>query len=163
MGMSKDEFRETMRAAKAEEEINEIMKEIENPVEDPEYFPEEKSAEIEEDLHKTAITDKEQHKSDSESEPVAAAPIRKKPGPKPGRRKKKLTMPQETAEHMDKKVRQKEALNAMISLTKDHTQHIIMDSQRHIEIADKLADQASIYSGYVGTVEEMLNDYSSGF
>lgn len=143
--MSKDEFRESMRAARAEEEINEILKEIDDPIDDPAEDPEDFPMEILE-------------------ERVSVSPAkktRKKPGPKPKKQAEKKTP--ETAGLKDQipgkeagTAKQEEALRAMIALTEGFTQHLIKGSERCLNTADKLADMAQIYTGYIEAVEEMI-------
>ena len=44
----------------------------------------------------------------------------------------------------------------MCSLTTGYTQQLIKEAEKNLKTADKLADMALIYSGYIETVEEML-------
>lgn len=167
--MNKDEFKNAMRAAKVEEEINEILKDIDDPIkkdliEDPEDLsvenPEETGKSVEKN-NKNRIKSASNGTKTSETASAAAEQKpRKKPGPKPGTRKlpcKKLQKAagQKTDEE-DITKKQEEALKAMRSLTVGYTQQLIKGAENNLKTAEKLTDMAIIYNGYVETVEEML-------
>lgn len=148
--MNKDEFKEAMRQAKIDEEVNELMNETEG-IEDPEEIkPKRRAGRRRTTTRKT-----------TKAEPVAAEQTpRKKPGPKPGTRKlpcKKLQKAagQKTAKE-DITKKQEEALKAMRSLTVGYTQQLIKGAENNLKTAEKLTDMAIIYNGYIETVEEML-------
>lgn len=170
--MNKDEFKNAMRAAKVEEEINEILKDIDDPIkedliEDPEDLPVENPEETGKKRRKTTKTVSNRQKSTSNgtktsktASVAAEQKPRKKPGPKPGTRKlpcKKLQKAagQKTDEE-DITKKQEEALKAMRSLTVGYTQQLIKGAENNLKTAEKLTDMAIIYNGYVETVEEML-------
>lgn len=179
MKIGKDEFKEAMRRAKIEEEVNEAF--TEPAVEMPE---------MSKNRNKTAINvEKRQKTSNIDTKPKETeTKERKKPGPKPGTRKQKETAPvaavpastasapvstalmaagrekrtltsedeAKAVEVMNKAIakatskaqRQKEALQAAVHIMTDYT-----DSLR--TKADKFANMADIYAGYVSTLEEM--------
>lgn len=132
--MEKDEFKELMRQAKVEEEVDALMKETEG-VEDPDE-----------------VKPKRPRK--------AAEKPRKKPGPKPGSRRQPCKKAPEVAaqktDEEDVTKKQEEALKAMCSLTTGYTQQLIKEAEKNLKTAEKLTDMAIIYNGYVETVEEML-------
>lgn len=149
--MNKDEFKEAMRQAKIDEEVNELMNETEG-IEDPEEVKPKRRAR----RRCTAA------KKTTKAEPVAAGQKkpRKKPGPKPGTRKLPCKKLQEAAgqktDEEDITKKQEEALKAMRSLTVGYTQQLIKGAENNLKTAEKLTDMAIIYNGYVETVEEML-------
>lgn len=149
--MNKDEFKEAMRQAKIDEEVNELMNETEG-IEDPEEIkPKRRAGRRRTTTRKT-----------TKAEPVAAGQKkpRKKPGPKPGTRKLPCKKLQEAAgqktDEEDITKKQEEALKAMRSLTVGYTQQLIKGAENNLKTAEKLTDMAIIYNGYVETVEEML-------
>lgn len=163
--MNKDEFKNAMRAAKVEEEINEILKDIDDPIkedliEDPEDLPVENPEETGKSVEKTTKTVSNRQKTSKTASVAAEQKPRKKPGPKPGTRKQPCKKLQEAAgqktveEDITKK--QEEALKAMCSLTVGYTQQLIKGAENNLKTAEKLTDMAIIYNGYVETVEEML-------
>lgn len=142
--MSKDEFKASMRAAKAEAEINEIMRDIEDPVdddliEDPAAFenPEKPGKK----RRKTAKTVPNRQKSASNGIKTSKTAS--------------VAAEQKTVEE-DMTKEQEEALKAMCSLTAGYTQQLIKGAEKNLNTADKLVDMAIIYNGYVETVEGML-------
>lgn len=149
--MNKDEFKEAMRQAKIDEEVNELMNETEG-IEDPEEIKPKRRA----GRRRTTT------KKTTKAEPVAARQKkpRKKPGPKPGTRKQPCKKLQEAAgqktDEEDITKKQEEALKAMRSLTVGYTQQLIKGAENNLKTAEKLTDMAIIYNGYVETVEEML-------
>ena len=170
--MNKDEFKNAMRAAKVEEEINEILKDIDDPIkedliEDPEDLSVENPEETGKSVEKTTKTASNRQKSTSngtktsETASVAAEQKpRKKSGPKPGTKKLPCKKLQEAAgqktDEEDITKKQEEALKAMCSLTVGYTQQLIKGVENNLKTAEKLTDMAIIYNGYVETVEEML-------
>ena len=126
--IGKDEFKENMRFAAAEEEVNQM---VEAPiVEDPEPEPKIKKA-------KTKST---------KAAPVAA-------GPK--RRKSKTTIKAEqinaktVSDAMEKAAKQEEAIKASLKLINAFTDFLLKDAKERIETADRWAD-------YTETLEKML-------
>ena len=170
--MNKDEFKNAMRAAKVEEEINEMLKDIDDPIEDdliedPEDLPVENPEETGKKRRKTAKTVSNRQKSTSNgtktsktASMAAEQKPRKKPGPKPGTRKQPCKKLQEAAgqktDEEDITKKQEEALKAMCSLTTGYTRQLIKGAENNLKTAEKLTDMAIIYNGYVETVEEML-------
>ena len=164
--MNKDEFKNAMRAAKVEEEINEILKDIDDPIEDdliedPEDLPVENPEETGKKRRKTAKTVPNRQKSalngikTSKTASVAAEQKpRKKPGPKPKNKAVKIENKDEEItiktlnEVMDKAARQKEALQVAISIMAEKTDRIIIE-------AGKMVNLAELYNGYMETLEEM--------
>lgn len=148
--MNKDEFKEAMRQAKIDEEVNELMNETEG-IEDPEEIkPKRRAGRRRTTTRKT-----------TKAEPVAAEQKpRKKSGPKSGTRKQPCKKLQEAAgqktDEEDITKKQEEALKAMCSLTVGYTQQLIKGAENNLKTAEKLTDMAIIYNGYVETVEEML-------
>lgn len=143
--MNKDEFKEAMRQAKIDEEVNELMNETEG-IEDPEEIKPERRAR----RRCTAA------KKTTKAEPVAAGQKkpRKKPGPKPKNKAVKIENKDEEItiktlnEVMDKAARQKEALQVAISIMAEKTDRIIIE-------AGKMVNLAELYNGYMETLEEM--------
>lgn len=143
--MNKDEFKESMRQAKIDEEVNELMNETEG-IEDPEEIkPKRKAGRRRTTTRKT-----------TKAEPVAAGQKkpRKKPGPKPKNKAVKIENKDEEitiktfVEAMDKAARQKEALQVAISIMAEKTDRIIIE-------AGKMVNLAELYNGYMETLEEM--------
>ena len=143
--MNKDEFKETMRQAKIDEEVNELMNETDG-IEDPEEIkPKRRVGRRRTTTRKT-----------TKAEPVAAGQKkpRKKPGPKPKNKAVKIENKDEEitiktlAEAMDKADRQKEALQVAISIMAEKTDRIIIE-------AGKMVNLAELYNGYMETLEEM--------
>lgn len=143
--MNKDEFKEAMRQAKIDEEVNELMNETEG-IEDPEEIKPKRRAR----RRYTAA------KKTTKAEPVAAGQKkpRKKPGPKPKNKAVKIENKDEEItiktlnEVMDKAARQKEALQVAISIMAEKTDRIIIE-------AGKMVNLAELYNGYMETLEEM--------
>lgn len=143
--MNKDEFKEAMRQAKIDEEVNELMNETEG-IEDPEEIKPKRRAR----RRYTAA------KKTTKAEPVAAGQKkpRKKPGPKPKNKAIKIENKDEEitiktlVEVMDKAARQKEALQVAISIMAEKTDRIIIE-------AGKMVNLAELYNGYMETLEEM--------
>lgn len=143
--MNKDEFKEAMRQAKIDEEVNELMNETEG-IEDPEEIKPKRRA-----RRRCAAA-----KKTTKAEPVAAGQKkpRKKPGPKPKNKAVKIENKDEEitiktlVEVMDKAARQKEALQVAISIMAEKTDRIIIE-------AGKMANLAELYNGYMETLEEM--------
>lgn len=143
--MNKDEFKEAMRQAKIDEEVNELMNETEG-IEDPEEIKPKRRAR----RRYTAA------KKTTKAEPVAAGQKkpRKKPGPKPKNKAIKIENKDEEItiktfdEVMDKAARQKEALQVAISIMAEKTDRIIIE-------AGKMVNLAELYNGYMETLEEM--------
>ena len=143
--MNKDEFKEAMRQAKIDEEVNELMNETEG-IEDPEEIKPKRRAR----RRCTAA------KKTTKAEPVAAGQKkpRKKPGPKPKNKAVKMENKDEEItiktlnEVMDKAARQKEALQVAISIMAEKTDRIIIE-------AGKMVNLAELYNGYMETLEEM--------
>lgn len=143
--MNKDEFKEAMRQAKIDEEVNELMNETEG-IEDPEEIkPKRRAGRRRTTTRKT-----------TKAEPVAAGQKkpRKKPGPKPKNKAVKIENKDEEItiktlnEVMDKAARQKEALQVAISIMAEKTDRIIIE-------AGKMVNLAELYNGYMETLEEM--------
>lgn len=143
--MNKDEFKEAMRQAKIDEEVNELMNETEG-IEDPEEIKPKRRAR----RRCTAA------KKTTKAEPVAAGQKkpRKKPGPKPKNKAVKIENKDEEItiktlnEVMDKAARQKEALQVAISIMAEKTDRIIIE-------AGKMVNLAELYNGYMETLEGM--------
>lgn len=143
--MNKDEFKEAMRQAKIDEEVNELMNETEG-IEDPEEIKPKRRAR----RRCTAA------KKTTKAEPVAAGQKkpRKKPGPKPKNKAVKIENKDEEItiktlnEVTDKAARQKEALQVAISIMAEKTDRIIIE-------AGKMVNLAELYNGYMETLEEM--------
>lgn len=143
--MNKDEFKESMRQAKIDEEVNELMNETEG-IEDPEEIKPKRRA----GRRRTTT------KKTTKAEPVAAGQKkpRKKPGPKPKNKAVKIENKDEEItiktlnEVMDKAARQKEALQVAISIMAEKTDRIIIE-------AGKMVNLAELYNGYMETLEEM--------
>lgn len=143
--MNKDEFKEAMRQAKIDEEVNELMNETEG-IEDPEEIKPKRRVR----KRYTAA------KKTTKAEPVAAGQKkpRKKPGPKPKNKAVKIENKDEEItiktldEAMDKAARQKEALQVAISIMAEKTDRIIIE-------AGKMVNLAELYNGYMETLEEM--------
>ncbi len=143
--MNKDEFKEVMRQAKIDEEVNELMNETEG-IEDPEEIKPKRRA----GRRRTAT------RKTTKAEPVAAGQKkpRKKPGPKPKNKAVKIENKDEEItiktldEAMDKAARQKEALQVAISIMAEKTDRIIIE-------AGKMVNLAELYNGYMETLEEM--------
>ena len=143
--MNKDEFKEAMRQAKIDEEVNELMNETDG-IEDPEEIKPKRRA----GRRCTAA------KKTTKAEPVAAGQKkpRKKPGPKPKNKAVKIENKDEEItiktlnEVMDKAARQKEALQVAISIMAEKTDRIIIE-------AGKMVNLAELYNGYMETLEEM--------
>lgn len=146
--MNKDEFKNAMRAAKVEEEINEILKDIDDPIkedliEDSEDLAVENPEETGKKRRKSAKTVSKRQKTvristkTSKTTPVAAG--RKKPGPKP----------KNEAEGIEEKAaRRKEALQVAISIMMEKTDRIIIESE-------KMTNLIKLYTGYIKTLEDM--------
>lgn len=143
--MNKDEFKEAMRQAKIDEEVNELMNETEG-IEDPEEIKPKRRA-----RRRCAAA-----KKTTKAEPVAAGQKkpRKKPGPKPKNKAVKIENKDKEItiktldEVMDKAARQKEALQVAISIMAEKTDRIIIE-------AGKMINLAELYNGYMETLEEM--------
>lgn len=111
-----------------------------------------------------AISEPAEEMNMSAADPEEDPKARRKPGPKPKKQTRKRVQKavqkaveqNDTTDEPTSAVRQEEALRAMIALTEGFTQHLIRGSERALNTADKLADMAQIYTGYIETVEEMI-------
>lgn len=143
--LSKEEFMESMitSAEEAEESKNtdpKVPKEKPRKKPGPKPGSRKKIAENGEEIIKTA-KENEPGDKDKETEPVAA-------GRKKRRSKKDAVMEEAVSEAIAKSNKQTEALRAAIQIMIDYTDGLTLK-------ADKLANLADIYAGYIETLEEM--------
>lgn len=156
---SKEEFKEAMRMAKIEEEVEREMNESIMGDSSTAYFAQDSEADIEAHKRKPGRPKKETPKE----APVAAIP--KKRGRKPkteaqhvkelkkaaGRINKKATN-----EAIEKAGREEEAIRFLIDITKGRMSEIIIKAEHHLRTADKLTNLADYFGRQIETVEEML-------
>lgn len=155
---SKEEFKEAMRMAKIEEEVEREMNESITGDSSAAYFAQDSEADIEAHKRKPGRSKKETPKETH----VVAAP--KKGGRKPKTEAQRVKEIKKAACRVNKKATneaiekagREEAIRFLIDITKGRMSEIIIKAEHHLRTADKLTNLADYFGRQIETVEEML-------
>lgn len=154
--MTKDEFKESMRIAKIEEEI----KMSENIIGDAAaaYFAHDSEADIDMEPELPKRKPGRPKKETAETKKPGRKPKEKtETAPKKPERKPKTEKPQVAAEPTESRHEDEmDSLRFLIGVARGRTSEIIHNAEAHIKTGQKLTDLAEVYDTHIRRVEEML-------